>query len=66
MMQLESDSGNRGLYSNSKGTGKIWKQEDGTKIIRYRYAASESQWWELDYTVSASDKVTAIDLYFVP
>ncbi len=66
MMQLESDSGNRGLYSNNKGTGKIWKQEDGSKIIRYRYAASESQWWELDYTVSPSDKVTAIDLYFIP
>lgn len=64
--QVESASGNRGLYSNDKGqNGKIWKQEDGGSIIRYRYR-SEGHWWQLEYHANPSGKVFAIQYQYIP
>ena len=67
MGQVASPSGNRGLYSGKDGTGKIWLQDDGTKIIRYRcYSSDGSHWWQLDYYVSKAGIVTAIDMLYEP
>ena len=66
MGQVESESGNRGLYANSDGTGKIWLQEDGTKIIRYRADAPDSAFWQLDYHVNKNGTVDAIDWLYCP
>ena len=67
MGQVESPSGNRGLYSSKDGTGKIWLQEDGGKIIRYRcYSPDSSHWWQLDYITNASGTVVAIDYLYDP
>ena len=67
MGQVESPSGNRGLYSSKDGTGKIWVQEDGGKIIRYRcYSPDSSHWWQLDYITNASGTVVAIDYIYDP
>ena len=67
MGQVESASGNRGLYSGSDGTGKIWKQEDGGKIIRYRcYTPDGSHWWQLEYRTNANGTVTSIDMLYDP
>ena len=66
MGQLESPSGNRGLYENDNGKGKIYKQEDGTKIIRYQAKTADSRIWQLDYILSASGVVEAIDMLYVP
>ena len=65
MGQVESKSGNRGLYSTEKGSGKIWAQENDEKIIRYRYAVSSS-WVQLEYLVSASGNVKNITLKYIP
>ena len=65
MLQLESNSGNRGLYSNDYGSGKIWKQDDGSKIIRYRYTY-ENHWLQLDYHVSTAGTVDSIHLKYIP
>ena len=55
------------LYSGSDGTGKIWKQEDGGKIIRYRcYTPDGSHWWQLEYRTNAAGSVTSIDMLFEP
>lgn len=66
MGQIESASGNRGLYSNDDGTGKIWVQEDGGKIIRYKCHTSDSHWWQLDYITDTSGIVRAIDMLYMP
>ncbi|MBQ9251155.1 MAG: chitobiase/beta-hexosaminidase C-terminal domain-containing protein [Clostridia bacterium] len=67
MGQVESPSGNRGLYSSKDGTGKIWLQEDGSKIIRYRcYSADSAHWWQLEYYVNENGTVTAIDMKYDP
>lgn len=66
MGQLESASGNRGLYENDKGKGKIYKQEDGTKLIRYQAKTSDSHMWQLDYTLGTGGVVTAIRMQFIP
>ena len=67
MGQVTSPSGNRGLYASKDGTGKIWVQEDGTKIIRYRcYSADASHWWQLDYHTNAGGTVTSIDMKYDP
>lgn len=65
MGQVTSPSGNRGLYATNEGTGKIWVQEDGTKIIRYRCFV-ESHTWQLDYILNKSGIVTAIDMIYQP
>ena len=68
MGQVESPSGNRGLYSNTKdGTGKIWVQEEGGKIIRYRcYTPDGSHWWQLDYRTNENGNVVSIDMKYDP
>ena len=67
MGQVESPSGNRGLYSSKDGTGKIWVQEEGGKIIRYRcYSPDASHWWQLEYRTNAAGSVTSIDMLFEP
>ena len=66
MGQVESPSGNRGLYSNSTGVGKIYAQEDGGKIIRYTAGTADSHTWKLEYTLNASGTVTAIDFVYLP
>ena len=66
MMQVESKSGNRGLYATDNGsTGKIWLQEDGKKIIRYRYP-TESHWVQLEYLVDRAGKVMNISMKYIP
>lgn len=65
MQQVESKSGNRGLYATDNGSsGKIWMQEDGS-IIRYRYPV-DSHWVQLEYKVSKSGTVTNIDMKYIP
>ena len=65
MQQVESKSGNRGLYAVTNGTGKIWLQENNEKIIRYRYAV-DSHWVQLEYLVGSSGTVKNIDLKYIP
>lgn len=66
MGQVESPSGNRGLYSNKDGTGKIFAQEDGSKIIRYKCVTPDSHWWQLDYITDRSGEVRALDMKYLP
>ena len=67
MGQVESASGNRGLYSSKDGTGKIWVQEDGGKIIRYRtYTPDGSHWWQLEYRTNRNGIVTSMDYRYEP
>jgi len=67
MGQVASASGNRGLYASKDGTGKIWVQDDGGKIIRYRcYSADGSHFWQLDYRTNAAGTVTEIDMLYDP
>lgn len=67
MGQVESPSGNRGLYSSKDGTGKIWVQEEGGKIIRYRcYTADSAHWWQLEYRLGVNGTVTSIDMRYDP
>ena len=64
--QLESASGNRGLYALENGSdGKIWLQEDKTKIIRYRIR-NEGHWYQLEYYVGTDGNVTAVDWRYIP
>ena len=65
MQQVESKSGNRGLYSTTNGLGKIWAQEEGEKIIRYRYTV-DSNYVQLEYRLNSSGKVREIDLRYIP
>ena len=67
MGQVAGPKGNRGLYASKDGTGKIWVQEDGGKIIRYRcYSADASHWWQLDYRTNAAGTVISIDMLYDP
>ena len=67
MGQVESPSGNRGLYSSKDGTGKIWLQEDGGKIIRYRcYTPDGSHWWQLEYRTNSYGTVISMDYRYDP
>lgn len=61
MGQVESPSGNRGLYADDDNVGKIYLQADGGKIIRYRVATADSHIWQLDYNISPGGACTAID-----
>lgn len=64
--QLESASGNRGLYALDNGSdGKIWLQEDGSSIIRYRIR-NDGHWYQLEYYVSQTGTVTAVDYRYIP
>ena len=64
--QVKSASGNRGLYALDSGSdGKIWLQADESKIIRYRIR-SEGHWYQLEYYVSKSGTVTAVDWRYIP
>lgn len=64
--QVESPSGNRGLYEKDFSKGKIYKQEDGTKIIRYRVETGDSHIWQLDYELSTAGTVQAIRWSYEP
>lgn len=64
--QVESPSGNRGLYESEFNKGKIYKQEDGTKIIRYRVETGDSHIWQLDYELNTSGTVDAIRWSYEP
>ena len=64
--QVQSTSGNRGLYALENGSdGKIWLQEDDSKIIRYRIR-NEGHWYQLDYYVSKNGTVTAVNWKYIP
>ena len=64
--QVQSTSGNRGLYALDSGSdGKIWLQGDGSKIIRYRIR-TEGHWYQLEYYISKSGTVTAVDWRYIP
>ena len=53
--QVTSPSGNRGLYYISgKGRGRITKNEDGTKEIRYTCNTADSFYWILTYHLNQS------------
>ncbi len=67
MLQVESKSGNRGLYSLNEGdeSGKIWVQDKNEKIIRYRYSV-DTHWVQLEYLLSASGTVKNINLQYIP
>ena len=67
MGQVESPSGNRGLYASKDGTGKIWVQDDGGKIIRYRcYSPDGSHWWQLEYRTNKNGTVVSMDMRYDP
>ena len=65
--QLESPSGNRGLYQLDSGSdGKILLQEDKqSRILRYRIRSDE-HWYNLEYHVNAGGTVTAVDWRYIP
>ena len=64
--QLESASGNRGLYALDSGNdGKIWLQEDGTRIIRYRIR-TEGHWYQLEYHTDTDGTVASVDWRYIP
>ncbi len=66
MGQVESASGNRGLYGLDEGSGKIWLQEDDSKIIRYRATTADSHWQQLEYYVNKAGTVYAVDWVYEP
>ena len=64
--QVASASGNRGLYALENGSdGKIWLQEDDTKILRYRIR-SEGHWYQLEYHTDPNGTVTSVDWKYIP
>lgn len=67
MGQLESPSGNRGLYElNAGGKGYIYVQEDGGHLIRYTALTPDYHTWQLDYICDESDTVVAVDMIYWP
>ena len=64
MGQLESPSGNRGLYSNNDGTGKIIMEEDGSKLIRYICKTSDGYYWTLEYDLNKNAVCQSIHWIF--
>lgn len=62
--QVTSPSGNRGLYEDETDKGKIYVQEDGGKIIRYRTGTDDNHVWQLDYILNKAGTVTAIQWLF--
>ena len=65
--QIESASGNRGLYFIEKNgsDGKIWLQEDGSRIVRYRIK-NESHYYQLEYYVNKNGTVYGVDYRYIP
>ena len=57
--------GSSGFQTDS-GKGKIYLQEDGTKIIRYQAETADSHTWQLDYNLNAAGTVTSIDMRYIP
>ncbi len=66
MGQLESPSGNRGLYEYEKGKGKIYVQEDGGKLIRYTAETADGHIWQLDYRLNSAGVAVSIDMLYIP
>jgi len=66
--QVTSPSGNRGLYHDieSSDKGKIYVQEDGGKVIRYRTDTLDMHVWQLDYILDTSGRVKAIHWLYEP
>ena len=65
MGQVEGgEKHNRGLYYNDKGSGKIWNEDDGVKVIRYIYTY-ESHTLQLEYYVK-NDSVFRINMKYKP
>ena len=66
--QVTSPSGNRGLYRDIKNSdwGKIWVQEDGGKIIRYRTGTADMHVWQLEYILNPEGRCTAIHWLYEP
>ena len=66
--QVTSPSGNRGLYRDIKNSdwGKIWVQEDGGKIIRYRTDTPDLHVWQLEYILNAAGRCTAVRWLYEP
>ena len=65
MGQVASASGNRGLYDKDGNKGKILKNTDGTKTIRYTALTADSHKWQLEYTISAAGQVIAVDQKYI-
>ncbi len=65
MGQVASGSGNRGLYSNDEGFGKIWVQEEG-KIVRYTCYTEDSHRWQLEYRSNRNGYITEVDIRYLP
>lgn len=64
--QIESASGNRGLYALENGSdGKIWLQEDGSRILRYRIR-NEGHWYQLEYLTDKGGNVVSVDWRYIP
>lgn len=64
--QVTSPSGNRGLYEDENDKGKIYMQENGGKIIRYRTGTEDVHIWQLDYNLDESGKVKTIHWLYEP
>ena len=64
--QVTSPSGNRGLYDDieSSDKGKIYVQEDGGKIIRYRTGTPDMHVWQMDYILNETGACTAVHWLF--
>lgn len=63
MQQVTSPSGNRGLYDNSNGTGKIYVVEDG-KEIRYTTPTADGHKWGMVYKLDKSGICRSVHWYF--
>ena len=68
MGQIESPSGNRGLYEdqNSSDKGKIYVQKDGGKMIQYITDTADGNLWYMNFFLNKSGAVTAIQWYYQP
>ena len=65
MGQVTSPSGNRGLYANSNGSGKIFVVEGG-KEIRYTTTTADNRIWQLTYSLNDKGVCTAINWELMP
>ena len=64
MGQVESPSGNRGLYADNENIGKIFVQDGGGKVIHYRAGTADTHIWQLEYTLNAAGTCVSIDWKF--
>lgn len=65
MGQVTSPSGNRGLYANNNGSGKIFVVEGG-KEIRYTTTTADNRIWQLTYSLNEKGVCTAINWKLMP